>query len=135
MIPSEERTGDNMGGDHDETDQMDQEKGSGREDEEEFLDEIDWVRPVEIDEEDDVDADAAAGRWTALARFVSRRRYNARTMFDELGDVWRTEHKLTYKDLGDNLFQLDFYGEADYNFVIKGGTWHHRHDAVIVVPF
>jgi hypothetical protein len=88
-----------------------------------------------MDEEDDDDTDAAVGRWTALARFVSRRWYNARTMFDELGDVWRTEQKLTYKDLGDNLFQLDFYGEADYNFVIKGGTWHHRHDAVIVVPF
>jgi hypothetical protein len=92
-----------MDGGHDDADQMEQEEGLGRE-EEEILDKMDWVRPVEIDEEDDDDADAAAGRWTALARFVSRSRYNARTMFDELGDVWHTENKLTYKDLGDHLF-------------------------------
>jgi hypothetical protein len=42
---------------------------------------------------------------------------------------------MMYKDLGDNLFQLDFYGEADYKFIIIGGICHHRHDAVIVVPF
>jgi hypothetical protein len=42
---------------------------------------------------------------------------------------------MTYKDLGDNMFQLDFYGEADYKFFIKGGTWYHRHDVVAVVPF
>jgi hypothetical protein len=83
--------------------------------EEEILEEVDWVRPVEIEDdgEEADDLDAAAGRWTALARYVSRRRYSARTMFDELGAVCRMEHKLTYKDLGDNLFQLDFHGEAD----------------------
>jgi hypothetical protein len=90
---------------------------------------------IEEDDEDEADLDAAVSRWTALARYVSRRRYSACTMFDELGSVWRTKHKMTYKDLGDNLFQLDFYGEADYKFVIKGGTWRHRHDAVVVVPF
>jgi hypothetical protein len=68
---------------------------------------------IEDNEEEVDDLDAAAGRWTALARYVSRRRYSARIMFDELGAVWRMEHKLTYKDLGDNLFQLDFHGEAD----------------------
>jgi hypothetical protein len=85
-IPSEERTGDNMGGDLDGTDQMDQEKGFGREDEEEILEEMDWVRPVEFDEEDDVDADAAASRWMALA--VSCR--VADTMPEPCSTNWET---------------------------------------------
>ena len=42
---------------------------------------------------------------------------------------------MTFKDLGNNLFQLDFYGEGDYKLVIRGGTWHHHHDVVIVVLF
>ena len=41
-----------------------------------------------------------------------------------------SESKMTFKDLGNNLFQLDFDGEGDYKFVIKGGTWHHHHDDI-----
>ncbi|KAM0844500.1 hypothetical protein ACQ4PT_057007 [Festuca glaucescens] len=131
---AEEQIDDNSGEAHVSADRTEEDEKIGEEDDE-ILEEVDWVRPVEIDEDDEADLDAAVGRWTAWAHYVSRRRYSVRTMFDELGSVWRTEHKMTYKDLGDNLFQLDFSGEADYKFVIKGGTWHHRHDAVIVVPF
>ncbi|KAM0925708.1 hypothetical protein ACQ4PT_003978 [Festuca glaucescens] len=133
---AEERCDDNSGDPQASADRAEPD-AQFEEEEDEILEEVDWVRPVEIedDDEDEANLDAAVGRWTALAHYVSRRRYSARTMFDELGSVWRTEHKMTYKDLGDNLFQLDFYGEADYKFVIKGGTWHHRHDVVIVVPF
>jgi hypothetical protein len=131
---AEDQFGDNSSEPAVDADCAEKEAQIGDEDEE-ILQEVDWVRPVEIEEDDEEDLDATVGRWTALARYVSRRRYSARTMFDELGSVWRTEQKMTYKDLGNNLFQLDFYGEADYKFLVKGGTWHHRHDAVIVVSF
>ncbi|RLN30052.1 hypothetical protein C2845_PM05G17180 [Panicum miliaceum] len=74
-----------------------------------------------------------APRWYAMALYYSSQR--SRGIFDEMGAAWRLAEPIPVRALGDNRFILEFAVEEEYNFVIKGGPWHHKGDAVIVVPY
>lgn len=76
-----------------------------------------------------------AGLWTILARFYSLRTPNQVALFDDMRRAWRLRADMSYKSLRDNMFIITFSVEGDYDFVIKGGPWIHRGDALLVASF
>lgn len=76
-----------------------------------------------------------AGQWTILARFYSLKSPNLAALFEDMRRAWRLRSDMTYKSLRDNLFIISFGAEGDYRFVIQGGPWIHRGDALLVAEF
>lgn len=76
-----------------------------------------------------------AGQWTILARFYSLRVPNQAALFDDMRRAWRLRADMSYKSLRDNMFIITFSAEGDYEFVLKGGPWIHRGDALLVARF
>ena len=56
-------------------------------------------------------------------------------MFDEMGAAWRLAKPIPVRKLENNRFILEFSVEEEYNFVINGGPWRHKGDALIVVSY
>lgn len=88
---------------------------------------------VEIElEEDEV---KKAGQWTVLARFYSLKFPNQVALFEDMRRAWRLRAEMSYKSLKDNLFIVSFSAEGDHKFVLQGGPWLHRGDALLVADF
>ncbi|KAL6841361.1 hypothetical protein ACP4OV_028879 [Aristida adscensionis] len=51
------------------------------------------------------------------------------------GKVWLPRGQVDRKLLHNNLFLLDFERKKDLDFVLEGGPWRHKGDALIVVPY
>ncbi|CAO2175881.1 unnamed protein product [Urochloa humidicola] len=49
--------------------------------------------------------------------------------------AWQAEHALPVQRLENNRYIIEFESESMYNFVINGGPWRHKGDALIVVPY
>lgn len=56
-------------------------------------------------------------------------------LFEDMGRAWRLRAEMSYKSLKDNLFIVTFNAEGDHKFVLQGGPWIHRGDALIVADF
>ncbi|CAN6381037.1 unnamed protein product [Urochloa humidicola] len=52
-----------------------------------------------------------------------------------MGAAWNVESPLPVKWLGDNRFIVEFESEQQHNFVVNGGPWRHKGDALIVVLY
>lgn len=96
----------------------------------------------DLEEEDDVievnieeDEMKQAAQWTTLARFYSMRIPNQTALFDGMSRAWRLRADMNYKSLRDNLFIISFKSEGDYKFVLQGGPWLHKGDALLVAEF
>jgi cytochrome c len=76
-----------------------------------------------------------AGQLTVLARFYSMRFPNPVALFEDMRRAWRLRAEMSYKSLKDNLFIITFSNEGDYLFVLQGGPWLHRGDAILVAEF
>lgn len=76
-----------------------------------------------------------AGQWTVLSRFYSLRSPNQAALFDDMKRAWRLRANMKVKSLRDNMFIITFSSEGDYNFVLQGGPWLHRGDALLVAKF
>jgi hypothetical protein len=93
------------------------------------------------DDEDAVEVDIEeeemkqVGQLTVLARFYSLRTPNLSALFEDMGRAWRLRSDMSYKSLWDNLFIIMFGAEGDYNFVLQGGRWLHKGDALLVAAF
>lgn len=74
-------------------------------------------------------------KWTILARFYSLKFPNQVALFEDMGRAWRLRAEMSYKSLKDNLFIVTFNAEGDHKFVLQGGPWIHRGDALIVADF
>ncbi|RLN35952.1 hypothetical protein C2845_PM03G28050 [Panicum miliaceum] len=123
-----------------------------------YVDEI--PMPALEDEEEEFDFDPFAGdasgekRWFAMALYYSSQRswgmcniptftgmdqeYDPNDdgcMFDEMGVAWRLANPMPVRSLGDNRFVLVFAIEEEYNYVIHGGPWRQKGDALIVVSY
>jgi hypothetical protein len=70
-----------------------------------------------------------------LARFYSLKVPKQSALFDDMGRAWRLRSDMSYKSLRDNLFIITFSAEEDYNFVLRGGPWLHKGDALLVAAF
>jgi len=77
--------------------------------------------------------DGSSPRWFAMALYFSSQR--SWGMFDEMGAAWRLAKPIPVRKLENNRFILEFSVEEEYNFVINGGPWRHKGDALIVVPY
>ncbi|BAH93890.1 Os07g0417800, partial [Oryza sativa Japonica Group] len=75
------------------------------------------------------------GIWTVLARFYSLRNPNQTALFEDMSRAWRLRSDMTHKSLRDNLFIITFSTEGDYKFVLQGGPWLHKGDALLVAAF
>ncbi|KAL6654089.1 hypothetical protein ACP70R_007554 [Stipagrostis hirtigluma subsp. patula] len=95
----------------------------------------------EEEEDDIIDIDLGEAveemkqRWLVIARFYSGKRYNVRALFDDMSAAWGLQQQVPKRDLGDNRFMIEFSSERIYNFVLSGGPWKHKNDAVIVVAY
>ncbi|CAO2035397.1 unnamed protein product [Urochloa humidicola] len=49
--------------------------------------------------------------------------------------AWQAEGALPVQRLENNRFIIEFESEQMHNFLINGGPWRHKGDALIVVPF
>ncbi|CAN6226454.1 unnamed protein product [Urochloa humidicola] len=49
--------------------------------------------------------------------------------------AWQTERTLPVQRLENNRFIVELESEQMYNFVVNGGPWRHKGDALIVVPY
>lgn len=76
-----------------------------------------------------------AGQWTVLARYYSLRTPNHTALFEDMSRAWRLRTDMSYKSLRDNMFIVTFGSQGDYNFVLQGGPWLHRGDALLVAKF
>ncbi|RLM62039.1 hypothetical protein C2845_PM14G08390 [Panicum miliaceum] len=74
-------------------------------------------------------------RWLAIARFYSGQNFKAKGLFDEMKVAWGWKDLIPPRSLGDNRFLLEFDTERRFNYVINGGPWKHKGDAMIVVPY
>lgn len=88
---------------------------------------------VEVELEDE--EVASAGQWTILARYYSLRIPIQTALFDDMNRAWRLRSDMSYKSLRDNMFIITFSSEGDYNFVLQGGPWLHKGDALLVAKF
>ncbi|CAN6323864.1 unnamed protein product [Urochloa humidicola] len=75
---------------------------------------------------------AAPVKWLAVARFYSGRNYKSKVIFSELMKAWGD---VDTRDLEDNRYLLEFSSENARDFVLRGGPWQFKGDAMIVVPF
>lgn len=87
---------------------------------------------VEFDLEEEDEDGYAQPTWLAVARYYSGRPVRARIMFAELSNAWG---EVVSRDLGDNRFLLEFPSENALNFVLRGGPWKFKGDALIVVRY
>lgn len=71
-------------------------------------------------------------QWLAIARFYSSRAVKAKVMFLELSNAWGD---VRTHDLGDNKFLLEFLSENSRSFVLRGGPWNIKGDALIMVGY
>lgn len=76
-----------------------------------------------------------AGQWPILARLYSLRIPNQTGLFDDMRRAWRLRSDMSYKSLRDNMFIVTFSAEGDYDFVMQGGPWIHKGDALLVASF
>ncbi|CAL5021215.1 unnamed protein product [Urochloa decumbens] len=96
------------------------------------------VQVVETEEEaefvfeDDEEAVKVSSKWLAVGRFYSGRDYKARVIFSELSNAWGEVHT---RGLGDHKYLIEFPSESALNFVLRGGPWKFKGDAMIVVPY
>jgi hypothetical protein len=74
-------------------------------------------------------------RWMAVALFYSSQPFNMKGMFTELSVVWGVSEMVKARSLGDNRFLVEFDSERTLNFVLSGGPWKHKGDALIFVKY
>lgn len=65
----------------------------------------------------------------------SRKVPNQVALFEDMRRASRFHSDVSYKSLRDNMFIITFTVEGDYEFVIQGGPWIHKGDALLVASF
>ena len=61
--------------------------------------------------EDDEEAKQMPKRWMAIARFYSGKAYSTWGMFNELSAVWGKQEQIPVRELGNNIFLVEFDSE------------------------
>jgi hypothetical protein len=100
---------------------------SGGEEEEKEMEEEE-----EFEFEEDAQEDGLLRGWFAVARYYSSKSYPVKALFSDLFRIWGDG---TARELGDNRYLLEFTTEATRNFVLQGGPWSFKGDAIIIVPY
>ena len=70
-----------------------------------------------------------------ISRYYTVKSYSTWGIFNELSSIWGKKSSIPVRELGDNIFLVEFDSEKLWNRVIAGGPWRHKGDAVIFVPY
>ncbi|KAK3145022.1 hypothetical protein QOZ80_4AG0321480 [Eleusine coracana subsp. coracana] len=84
-----------------------------------------------------LDAEAAneAMKHMVMAYFFSGKKFNVKGMFEEMMVAWGISVMEPVQPLEENRFMLKFDSEETWRYVIEGGPWRHKGDALLVVPY
>jgi hypothetical protein len=88
---------------------------------------------VEFDLEENEDWEVA--RHLAMARFFSRKKFNARGLIEEMRVVWGLHTLKPVQVLGDNRFLIEFDSDEVKQRVMDGGPWRHKGDTITLVSY
>jgi hypothetical protein len=67
-----------------------------------------------------------------VACYYSSKSYPVKVLFSDLFRIWGDG---TARELGDNRYLLEFTTEDTLSFVLRGGPWSFKGDAIITVPY
>ncbi|KAK3153458.1 hypothetical protein QOZ80_2BG0173260 [Eleusine coracana subsp. coracana] len=67
-----------------------------------------------------------------IARFHTKHNFSPRGLFEAMQRAWGLRANIEYKWLQNNRFLIEFEGDGDYEFVLRGGPWIYRGDALVV---
>jgi hypothetical protein len=67
-----------------------------------------------------------------VARYYSGQSFPVKVLFSDLFRIWGDG---TARELGSNRYLLEFSTEDSLNFVLRGGPWSFKGDAVITVLY
>jgi hypothetical protein len=70
--------------------------------------------------------------WFAVARYYSGHNLPVKVIFSDLFRIWGDG---TARDLRSNRYLLEFSTENTLNFVLRGGPWGFKGDAIIIVRY
>jgi hypothetical protein len=100
---------------------------TGGEEEEQAMEEEE-----EFEFEENTQEDGQLRGWFVVARYYSRKSYPVKVLFSDLFRIWGDG---TVRELGDNRYLLEFTTEDTLSFVLRGGPWSFKGDAIITVPY
>ncbi|KAM0892234.1 hypothetical protein ACQ4PT_025875 [Festuca glaucescens] len=88
---------------------------------------------LEFDEEDGVKVEPSEPTsWTIIARYMANFTPNTKAMFDRFTDeVWFLRSGISYSEQGKN-YMVTLFSKGDYDFVMRGGPWIFKQNALIV---
>jgi hypothetical protein len=70
--------------------------------------------------------------WFTVARYYSGHNLPVKVIFS---DLFRISGDSTARDIGSNKYLLEFSTENTLNFVLRGGPWGFKGDAIIIVRY
>ncbi|XP_072147516.1 uncharacterized protein [Setaria viridis] len=87
-----------------------------------------------IFEEEELQA-GRQNKWLVIARFYTWRHFKWRSVFLEMCGIWDLKGEVVSRDLRDNRYLLEFKSECGLKYVLRGGPWKYRGDALIIVRY
>jgi hypothetical protein len=91
----------------------------------------DEVLEFDLDEEE---AEQAA-KCLAIAIYYLRKSFSPQSLFSDMLAAWGIQNLNSLEKIGDYNFRLEFAKEEEKRWVIEGGPWRHKGDAMIVVHY
>jgi hypothetical protein len=74
--------------------------------------------------------------WKISARYRANFKPNTHSMFTHFTeDVWHLRIGIRYAERGKNYYMITLFSQGDYDFVMRGGPWIFRQNALLVKDF
>jgi hypothetical protein len=74
--------------------------------------------------------------WKLLARYKANFKPNAKSMFTQLSEeAWRLCTGIRYSERGKNYYMITLFSQGDYDFVMRGGPWIYKRNALLLKDF
>jgi hypothetical protein len=74
--------------------------------------------------------------WKLLARYAANFKPNAHAMFKKFSEeVWQLRTGIRYSERGKNYYMVTLFSQGDYDFVMRGGPWIFKRNALILKDF
>jgi hypothetical protein len=71
--------------------------------------------------------------WRLIARYCANFKPNTTSMFTHfVEDVWRLWTGIRYTERGKNYYMITLFSQGDYDFVMRGGPWIFKRNALLI---
>jgi hypothetical protein len=85
------------------------------------------------DEEPDQPLPQQPNTWRLIARYCANFKPNTTSMFNHfVEDVWRLRTGIRYAERGKNYYLITLFSQGDYDFVMRGGPWIFKRNALVI---